>query len=170
MAQWTFLLRIGLCVDSGLVMRECTLSWALIAGFMCLWLTCESTSTPLKSSVELMSSVSEWETATKRKSLIFFCDPRLSSCVQFSPKFAELSQTKNSVISYYLVDIGDSGEVAQKAKVHVVSQPVLVMYEKGKESKRIPTDSTKDKKGVVDKQAPLSKYYTLKAIRTEFGI
>jgi hypothetical protein len=138
----------------------------LLSVFVTVWLMIDQDSNyrGKASHVSSVTSISDYGTG---RSLVFFFDPKLNACRQFTYTFAELSACSNN--KFFLVDVSLHPEIAVNAKVFVQSQPVLVQYVDGTEINRFPLDTTKQA-SVSNPSANLDRAFWFTSIRKRFSL
>ena len=140
----TTILQASVLVEAFFALPSARTFAIMLSIFMCLWLCVEKDGRYRGpgSQVNQIESVADWEKAKQGKSLVFFCDPSLSACTEYAYVHAELS-VSTSGCDFYMVDLSNTKDLVEKAKVYLLNQPVLVKYENGKEVLRFPANSGK---------------------------
>ena len=165
-----FILKCSTLLDAWYNFSDQRIYLYLLATYAALWISIVQDhsyqGTPTK--VKQISSLDEWSAAIRDGSLVLYTDPSVAACTEYASIHAELSVS--TARKLYLLDVQANPDLSKHAKVFVPDQPVLVMYEGGKESIRIPVESTKMKHGPINRHAGLSKLFWSKSVRSRFSL
>lgn len=157
-----FILKSACIIDAWSSLQDHSVSLLLAAIFLCLWFTVapdDSYQGPT-SRVRLISTKEEFQSAVNvQRCFVFFFERSLKACAEYAVVHAELSC--RSPTTFITVDATASPEILKQSKVGLKLQPALVLFENGKETKRLVSDSS---------SGSLESRFWFKPVKTRFSL
>jgi hypothetical protein len=158
-------------VDAFYTLNFSRYPYLLSALFVSIWVSIKSDNEYMGPAprVKSISSMEEFRAVIQSRSLICFSDSRLNACKEYAIVHKELSVSTDSS-KFGLVEVDQNDDICKHAKVYLGNQPVLVLFENGKETARLPADSNKPKQYSEKRYESLQRAFWYQSVRKRFRL